>query len=528
MAAVTSLEAFAEVRRCADLVQPMTYALQPFQAAQVGLINGSIDLSGRTQEASAALLTATAVAWQNGANALLARALLLAQTALGITATSATELLAAWFQYMSDNGIRIQSRGTVNSAPSVGGGNVGSQTLQLCGTDWNGDTIESSFIETVRFTCQGSAQTRTAVGLEQYVVTGNRQSGSTVSLRFLNEGEGLPTPLFTQALSPLTSSVLQNGSWNANFQGTGLDKIPAWTIVGTAGSVTRDTALVAQPIGVNGQASLQFAAGTNEIVYDFQTNGTALLSDVPYLMSIRVRRATGVSGNLTIALGSAGYPGNTTVIDLATLAADTWEQVNLDPDIAGAWLRAFNTDGSPLLSIEVASAGGVVNIDDFLLAPMSPVAGRFLNVVSGLTPAVTNDTMEQTSSLTVGVGSVTLATGASGSVDAITVGGVSILPAPVPYNTSLAQTAADVAAAINSADNVTNPPYYAVAVGAVVNIYQVIPAAGTFVVVSTATTIGTTDVDVTGGAIGTIQDMLVRVLGRYLPHNGSPTAGYGD
>lgn len=56
-------------------------------------------------------------------------------------------------------------------------------------------------------------------------------------------------------------------------------------------------------------------------------------------------------------------------------------------------------------------------------------------------------------------GSVTLSTGASGSVDTITVDGVDILPAPVAFNTSLAQTATDCITAINKAS--TSPKYVA-------------------------------------------------------------------
>lgn len=48
------------------------------------------------------------------------------------------------------------------------------------------------------------------------------------------------------------------------------------------------------------------------------------------------------------------------------------------------------------------------------------------------------------------VGSVDLTGGASGSVDTITVNSISILPAAVPFNSSLAQTAQDVCDAINN------------------------------------------------------------------------------
>lgn len=53
------------------------------------------------------------------------------------------------------------------------------------------------------------------------------------------------------------------------------------------------------------------------------------------------------------------------------------------------------------------------------------------------------------------IGSVDLTGGASGSVDAITVNSIAILPSAVAFNTSLAQTAADVVSAINN-----NPQNY--------------------------------------------------------------------
>lgn len=93
-------------------------------------------------------------------------------------------------------------------------------------------------------------------------------------------------------------------------------------------------------------------------------------------------------------------------------------------------------------------------------------------------------------------GSVTLTGGASGSVDAITVNGVSILPAAVPFNTSLTQTAADVVTAIN--DNQSIPEYVASSSGAVITLtamYGLGTAANGYVVATTVTTITKTDVN---------------------------------
>lgn len=98
-------------------------------------------------------------------------------------------------------------------------------------------------------------------------------------------------------------------------------------------------------------------------------------------------------------------------------------------------------------------------------------------------------------------GSVQLTGGASGSVDSITVGGVELLASAVAFNTSLNQTASDVADAINA--NVTVPNFNASAATDTVTITAVDPGVDTSAVVSSATTITTTDVNMGGVTAGT-------------------------
>lgn len=96
-------------------------------------------------------------------------------------------------------------------------------------------------------------------------------------------------------------------------------------------------------------------------------------------------------------------------------------------------------------------------------------------------------------------GTVTLATGASGSVDSITVNGVNVMSAPVLFNTDLATTATDVAANITA--HTSSPDYTAVAVGTVITITASTAGAATngYAVVATATVITVTDTDMAGG-----------------------------
>jgi hypothetical protein len=96
-------------------------------------------------------------------------------------------------------------------------------------------------------------------------------------------------------------------------------------------------------------------------------------------------------------------------------------------------------------------------------------------------------------------GSVTLTGGGAGSVDMITVDGVNIMSGAVPFNTSLNQTATDVATNINS--HTSSPDYTAQALGAVITITASSPGAAPndFAVVVTATTITTSKTDMSGG-----------------------------
>lgn len=139
------------------------------------------------------------------------------------------------------------------------------------------------------------------------------------------------------------------------------------------------------------------------------------------------------------------------------------------------------------------------------------VGGR-IEIYSGAQPATADTAVSGTLLCTITAasaartaevqssGTVTLNTGAAGSVDTLTVDSVDILGGAVPFNTSLTQTAADVATKINQL--ASNVDYIASSSGAVITI-SAIPGAGTnpngFVVASTVTTITKTDVNMAGG-----------------------------
>lgn len=130
--------------------------------------------------------------------------------------------------------------------------------------------------------------------------------------------------------------------------------------------------------------------------------------------------------------------------------------------------------------------------------PASPDAaptGTLLCTISAAGAAVTSEVLA--------TGTMTLATGAAGSVNTVTVDSVDILGGAVPFNGTLAQTAADVAAQINR--NKSAPDYTATASGAVVTI-QALPGTGAsvngFTVAATLTTITASYGNMAGGVTG--------------------------
>jgi len=101
------------------------------------------------------------------------------------------------------------------------------------------------------------------------------------------------------------------------------------------------------------------------------------------------------------------------------------------------------------------------------------------------------------------VGSVTLVSGSTGSVTALTINGVSIISGSVPYATSLAVTAANLASNINSFTS--TPDYTAVAVGTTVNITSVTTGSavnGFVVAIVHSGSLATTTANMAGGVTG--------------------------
>jgi hypothetical protein len=119
--------------------------------------------------------------------------------------------------------------------------------------------------------------------------------------------------------------------------------------------------------------------------------------------------------------------------------------------------------------IDDALRNGIIEIYSGAQPPSADAAptGTLLAVISTNSGAVTSEVLAS--------GTLTLTGGAAGSVDTVTVNGVDVLKGSVPFNGTLNQTAADVAAQINRSKSA--PDYTASAAGSVITI-SALPGAG--------------------------------------------------
>ena len=157
-----------------------------------------------------------------------------------------------------------------------------------------------------------------------------------------------------------------------------------------------------------------------------------------------------------------------------------------------------------------ANAQNFGSVNDQLITLVETVS----NVTAGAEVLSTGTvTVTGGSDNTASEGSVDLTGGASGSVDGITVNSIEIMSGAETFDTSLTVTATNVAANITA--NTSSPDYNATASGTLITITALASAGAdpnTFVVVSSATTITTTDVNmgtVTSGVTNALQTLTV-------------------
>ena len=113
-------------------------------------------------------------------------------------------------------------------------------------------------------------------------------------------------------------------------------------------------------------------------------------------------------------------------------------------------------------------------------------------------------------------GTITLLTGAAGSVDAVTVNGVTVTSGSVAYSTSLAVTATALAANITAFTS--SPNYTAVAVGTTVTITATTASASVngFVVAATLTILTASTTNMTGGSAALVNSVYNKWMFQYM------------
>jgi hypothetical protein len=164
----------------------------------------------------------------------------------------------------------------------------------------------------------------------------------------------------------------------------------------------------------------------------------------------------------------------------------------LDPAYTFRMPYAFNLTGVKM-SVAVAPTDASLVVD--IKQAGTTVLGGKLTI-----DATEKTSLDSAQAEVLSTGSVELTGGASGSVDGITVNSIEVMSGAVNFDTDLDTTAGLVAANITA--NTSAPNYTAVAVGAVITISAIAGSGAgpnTFAVVSSTTTITTTDTNFSGG-----------------------------
>lgn len=187
---------------------------------------------------------------------------------------------------------------------------------------------------------------------------------------------------------------------------------------------------------------------------------------------------------------------------------------------AGSVITITGPVGVPFTVTTETVDGGGTNDQTAVAATTTTAVAGVDETLSSVSLTVTAGTAS-----TAATGTVTLTGGGAGSVDSVTVNGVTITSGAVPYNTSLDQTASDLAANITA--HTSTPNYTAAAVGAIVTI-SAAQSAGAgpngYVVAATTTTITTSTANMASGVSNGLSSITidgVEVLGAAVNYTSS-------
>jgi hypothetical protein len=247
-------------------------------------------------------------------------------------------------------------------------------------------------------------------------------------------------------------------------------------------------------------------------LYDYTEQVQNTLTDSSNVATFK--RVSGIGSETKLLLHCDGSDESTTITDSSPTTAHTMTAVgnakldttikkfgtaSLQLDGTGDWVTAPD-DADFVLSGGTWTWEGLVYLNNLSAdhglysQAKSSATSDYIQVYIDTNGAINLDIKETTAA----TGTVTLDSGGAGSVDGITVNSVAIMSGAESFDTDLSTTATNVASNITA--NTSSPNYTAAAVGAVITITAVTKgtATNTYAVVSSATTIATTDANMSG------------------------------
>lgn len=289
-------------------------------------------------------------------------------------------------RYMHDNSQAFNDRAFIRGTPVAVGGAVGNGTLTRLTVDWEAYNLQHSHAETKRFECVVDQNLGVLSGQEIFECRGEDRSKDNLDF----QGSGIRTRIYCMhSGSGNGGSLLQNSSFDSTFSGTGTDKIPGWTIGGTASKITADTTTYRTAPGASTSYALQFAAdaaATNEVYQALSLRRIDAMGErVPWMLQVAYKLSAGATGTLTIKMGSVSE-----ALDLSTVADTNWHVLAITAD-KDLYYRNWR-EGAPDVEVEVTNlSGATLNIDDLIFAPLTAIDGTWWWLVGGSTAFLQRD-----------------------------------------------------------------------------------------------------------------------------------------
>ena len=256
-------------------------------------------------------------------------------------------------------------------------------------------------------------------------------------------------------------------------------------------------------------------------LYDYTEQVQNTLSDSANVATLK--QVSGIGSETKLLLHCDGTDESTTITDSSPTTAHTMTAVGnakLDTTIKKFGTASLQLDGTGDWvtapdDADFVLSGGTWTWEGWVyLNNLSADHGLYSQAKSGATSDYirayidTNGAVNlEVKETTAATGTVTLNSGAAGSVDDITVNSVSVMSGAEAFDTDLSTTATNVAANITA--NTSTPNYTATAENSTITITAVTKGTATneYVVSSTTTTIASTDVDMSGATDNNVVDL---------------------